>query len=277
MRFLVWDDHNAKLIGVIGLTDPVFNLGARDAYIGWSLRQRRRSLVNVMDAYVLGAIPPYNMLLGGKLIACLLRTKEVRDTFSMRYRDRSGKISKRKKYPRLVMITTTSALGRSSVYNRLRIDGSQFLRAVGYTAGYGHFHISDEIVALMRKYLTRRRHSYANGHQYGDGPNWRMRLIRESLVKLGYSPSLLNHGLRREVFVCELAVNALSVLKGSAALPRYTDLSDLDVVARSAINRWIVPRARRDERYRLWKKEELLPSLQPYGGAHSGEVDVAAG
>jgi len=38
--------------------------------------QRRfaKRLVNVMDAYVLGAVPPYNMLLGGKLVASLVRS-----------------------------------------------------------------------------------------------------------------------------------------------------------------------------------------------------------
>jgi hypothetical protein len=36
---------------------------------------------NVLDAYVLGAVPPYNRLLGGKLVAAMLRTKEVRDAF----------------------------------------------------------------------------------------------------------------------------------------------------------------------------------------------------
>ena len=44
MRFLVWDDSNDKLIGLIGLGDPVFNLRARDKWIGWSVRQRKRRL-----------------------------------------------------------------------------------------------------------------------------------------------------------------------------------------------------------------------------------------
>ena len=39
-------------------------------------------LVNIMDAYVLGALPPYNALLGGKLMACLIRSRDIYDDFT---------------------------------------------------------------------------------------------------------------------------------------------------------------------------------------------------
>ena len=64
MRYLVWDKHNEKLIGVFGLCDPIFNLRARDAYIGWSTDDRRERLVHTMSAYVVGAMPPYNRFAG---------------------------------------------------------------------------------------------------------------------------------------------------------------------------------------------------------------------
>ncbi len=34
MRYLVYDRNNDKLIGIFALTDPVFNLRVRDAWIG---------------------------------------------------------------------------------------------------------------------------------------------------------------------------------------------------------------------------------------------------
>jgi hypothetical protein len=85
LRYLVWDEHNGKLIGIIALGDPVYNLRVRDELIGWTVKDRSKRLVNVLDAYVLGSVPPYNMLLGGKLVACLIRTKEVRDDFARKY------------------------------------------------------------------------------------------------------------------------------------------------------------------------------------------------
>ena len=174
MRFLVWDDSNGKLIGIFALGDPVFNLRMRDQLIGWTQQTRRERLVNILDAFVLGAVPPYNMLLGGKLTACLIRSCEVRDLFAKRYRLSKGVISGQVKRASLVMVTTSSSLGRSSIYNRLKLDGESYFRSIGYSEGWGHFHIPDALFSDMRAYLKRRRHRYAGNHQYGQGPNWKM-------------------------------------------------------------------------------------------------------
>ena len=124
LRFLVKDRANDKLIGLFALGDPVFNLRARDAWIGWDQAGRRERLVNVMDAYVVGAVPPYSMLLGGKLVTSLMASKEVSEIFEERYGDKRGTISGTQKNARLAMITVTSALGKSSMYNRLKLFAS---------------------------------------------------------------------------------------------------------------------------------------------------------
>jgi hypothetical protein len=95
LRYLVWDTHNTKLMGVIALGDPVFNLKTRDELIGWDTKDRAKRLVNIMDAYVLGALPPYSRLLGGKLVSCLVRTRDVRDDFAEKYANTRGIISKK--------------------------------------------------------------------------------------------------------------------------------------------------------------------------------------
>lgn len=97
LRYLVWDESNGKLIGILAIGDPVFNLGVRDKLIGWDVTRRGIALVNVMDAYVLGAVPPYNQLLGGKLLACLLRTREIYDDFKAAYGASKGIISGQEK------------------------------------------------------------------------------------------------------------------------------------------------------------------------------------
>lgn len=111
LRYLVWDESNGKLIGLIAIGDPVFNLAVRDNLIGWDTHARSSRLVNLMDAYVLGALPPYNALLGGKLIACLLRSRDLYDDFAKVYGDTVGVISQKKKQARLLAITTTSSSG----------------------------------------------------------------------------------------------------------------------------------------------------------------------
>jgi hypothetical protein len=110
---------------------PVFNLSVRDKLIGWNAHGRGERLVNIMDAYVLGAIPPYNMLLGGKLVAALIRSRDVYDDFTKAYGSTRGIISKKKKKARLLAVTTSSSLGRSSVYNRVQLDGKKYLKPIG--------------------------------------------------------------------------------------------------------------------------------------------------
>jgi transcriptional regulator with XRE-family HTH domain len=79
LRFLVLDQaHDNKVMGLIGLGDPVYALNCRDTAIGWSASQRQVRLSSVMDAFVLGAVPPYGQLCGGKLVALLATSTEVR-------------------------------------------------------------------------------------------------------------------------------------------------------------------------------------------------------
>jgi hypothetical protein len=261
MRYLVWDDSNNKLIGLFALGDPVFNLKVRDDWIGWTVEERRQRLVDVLDAYVLGSVPPYNMLLGGKLVACLAGTAEMRQDFAAKYAKSKGLISKKRKRPSLCLVTTTSALGRSAVYNRLKLNGRQVFKSLGYTAGWGHFHIPDRLFASMREYLAVAKDAYANNHQYGDGPNWRLRAVRKVLSQVGMNPALLRHGIAREVFACTLAANALDVLKGVTIEPDYSDLPDVSTVSGWARDRWLVPRAERRPEFRAWRKDALLDLL----------------
>lgn len=261
MRFLVWDDNNGKLIGLIGLGDPVFNLKVRDEFIGWTAKDRQMRLVNVLDAYVLGALPPYNMLLCGKLVACLVGTKEVRDAFAERYAKTRGVISRKRKHPSLVLVTTSSALGRSSVYNRLALNGHYVFKSIGYTSGWGHFHIPERLFTLIRQYLKAQGHEYAGNNRFGDGPNWRLRAVRHALSTLGLNPGLLRHGVAREVFTCELAINVRRVLGGRVKRPRYRDLPSVAEVSALARARWIEPRAARRPDFRLWRRDELVKML----------------
>lgn len=257
LRYLVWDDHNGKLIGVIALGDPVFNLKARDDFIGWDAKDRSKRLVNLMDAYVLGAIPPYNRLLGGKLVSCLIRTREVRDDFAIKYADTRGIISKRNKKAQLVMVTTSSSLGRSSIYNRLKLDNRNYFYQIGFTGGWGHFHVPDSLFASLRDYLRDIGHKYVDGHKFGEGPNWRLRTIRAAFDALGFDADMLRHGIRREVFVCHVAANAEKVLRGEAMKAVYRGLKTVEEVGALATERWLVSRAERVPDYREWKAEEF--------------------
>lgn len=261
LRFLVWDDHHKKLIGLFALGDAVFNLRARDEFIGWDHHRRVDAMVNLMDAYALGSVPPYNMLLGGKLIASLVRTQDVVDTFQAKYHESVGVISGQSKHARLVAVTTTSALGRSSLYNRLRIGNQSIFDSIGSTSGWGHFHISDELFEDLRGYLRSVGDSYADSHGYGQGPNYRLRLIRKALALLGLDPDMARHGLTREVFFCSIASNALQFLRGDHKRVRYDQLPTVQEMGQAAMARWVVPRAERMPEFRLWQSERFVREL----------------
>jgi len=258
MRYLVWDQNNGKLIGLIAIGDPVFNLSVRDNLIGWDVHDRGARLVNIMDAYVLGAVPPYNTLLGGKLVACLLRSREIYDDFAELYGGTTGIISQKRKKARLLAITTSSSLGRSSVYNRLKLGGTQYFEPIGYTGGWGHFHIPDKLFAELRSYLRDAGHQYADLHRFGNGPNWRLRTTRAALDALGFRDDMLKHGIRREVFLSWLASNGRDILKTGKGVPDISSLLPLSDVANLAVERWMIPRAQRRPEYRTWTSSDLL-------------------
>ena len=262
MRFLVWDDSNDKLIGIIGLTDPVFNLRARDQLIGWSSDDRKARLTFMMDAHVLGALPPYNYLLGGKLMSCLLKTTEIRDLFAKKYTGSVGIISQESKSAKLVAITTSSSLGRSSIYNRLKLNGTHYFRSIGYTQGFGHFQISQEIFDEIREMLADAGHKYAKGYKFGSGPNWRMRTIRAGLSHLGLNPNLLKHSLKREVFLCSLASNFDEILRGTTTRANWRELKSAADVSEEAVARWMIPRSERQEQWKVWSRTTILDTIR---------------
>ena len=261
LRYVIWDAHNEKLLGLIAIGDPVFNLSVRDSLIGWDAEDRRERLVNVMDAYVLGALPPYNTLLGGKMVACLVRSRQIYNDFTRTYGNTEGIISGKAKKPRLLAVTTSSSMGRSSVYNRLTLGGVRYFQPIGYTRGWGHFHISDDLFLEMREYLRSIGHRYADQHRFGQGPNWRLRTTRAALKALGFRDDLLRHGIQREVFFCSMAFNAARILQTGKGRPSLKSLLSTQQVADLALERWILPRARRRPDYRAWNRSNVVQLL----------------
>jgi hypothetical protein len=265
LRFLVRDRHNGCIIGVFALGDPVFNLSARDNWIDWTHHDRVARLVHVMDAYVVGALPPYSQVIGGKLIAALMTSREVKAAYERKYLGKEAVISKQENRCRLVLITTTSALGRSSLYNRLAIpNGARFLR-IGTTKGFGHFHLSGQMFEDLRDHLTAIGHPYASGHRFGMGPNWKIRVVRAALDDLGIDANaMLKHGIEREVYAIPLAKNYRQVLQGE-----HTNVQSITLpaseIADYCLERWMLPRAERDKRYKRFARRHVMDALMNGG------------
>lgn len=265
-RFLVRDDANGKLIGIFALGDPVFNLGVRDRLIGWDVSQRQHRLYSTFDAYVLGAIEPYRQLIAGKLMALCAVSNETAAYLRQKYEGKVTVIQETVKSAEPVLITTTSALGRSSIYNRLKYRDRWVFKSIGFTEGFGHFHFSDGLFDDLVAYLTE-QHGEIRGHQYGDGPNWRIRTIRKGLEDLGLNGDLLKHGIRREVFVAPRGVGWRAYLRGETNVVRWFDYP-IDELSSFWRARWAIPRAARDQTYRAHTPElmRLTPQLELVAG-----------
>ncbi|MGD1467585.1 Druantia anti-phage system protein DruA [Vibrio harveyi] len=275
LRYLVWDESNGKLMGIIAIGDPVFNLAVRDNFIGWNTKDRSARLVNVMDAYVLGSVPPYNSLLCGKLIASLLKTRDLYDDFASKYGNSTGVISQSEKSARLLAVTTSSSMGRSSVYNRLKLEGEDYLKPLGYTGGWGHFHIPEWLFKELREYLREKDHRYADQYGFGQGPNWRLRATKAALKYLGFKDNLLRHGIKREVFMSQLAENSVELLLTGEGVPDLSNLKSVKEVSECALERWVLPRSYRDTRYLNWNSSSILELLNIKGTPTEDDINAA--
>ncbi len=256
LRFLVFDESNNKLIGLIGLSDPIFSLAARDAWVGWNFEQRKQRLYHVLDAYVLGAVPPYAQLLGGKLMAMLATSREVSSAFQERYSNRTTVLQKRSQLAELAMITTTSALGRSSLYNRLKYQDQKLMTSVGYTTGWGTFHFANGVYAKMFAYSMENCEGTAKAEGWGGGKfRNRQEVIRKCLQKLGFPEDWMLHQVKREIFVAPLATNTREFLRGETNTLKNCNLDSNSLFAFFR-ERWLLPRAARNADFRTFNKEE---------------------
>lgn len=223
--------------------------------------------VDMMDVTVCGAVAPYNDLLGGKLVALLMASPEVRVAYRRRYRRASSVIASSmagrpvQRRPRLVLLGTTSLYGAgSSQYNRVRMPAAAVggpgtaqvaYHELGRTAGYGSYHFSRDTMAALEIVLRQLQRGRQVNSIFGEGVNPRLRKVRGALDAVSLpSDLLLQHGSPRLVYAVPLATNFRDVLVGRAKRATYVvpDRPDAsDSIAEYWRTRWLARRAVRPE------------------------------
>lgn len=201
------------------------------------LVKAQRVGIDMLDIIVCGAIAPYNILLGGKLICMLLGSPEVVNHYREKYKSRpsiiasSMKGSAVKRAHSLVLLCTTSLYGvGSSQYNRIKVPAEILggtsgnvleFRKLGYSVGFGSFHFSEQTLQWIKFVLGRKGNRKVNSI-FGEGVNPLMRKIREALDYVGLpSEEILQHGNKRVIYSVPLAENYREVLIGLDKRPRY--------------------------------------------------------
>jgi hypothetical protein len=224
IRIIIRDDgiDGSPIIGIAALGSSIIHIPDRDRWIGWDKETRTNNIIYTMDAYVLGALPPYNYLLGGKLISYILASNEVREIYKEKYK-RKKTIIRMRQADDWVCTFTTSLYGNGSQYNRLKFKNKLLYIPIGFTSGYGTLHISNETFLAMQQFLMEKDAMETN--RFGDGPNWRMRVIRLSSDLIGFDSNiLLKHSFRRGIYAVPLAKNFRSFLLGKTKKPIYYNL-----------------------------------------------------
>ena len=245
LRFLVVDEAHGGLIGILGLQSPPADLACRDQLFDFPSGRKLELVNQMMDAYTIGAIPPYSFLLGGKLCAGLLAADAIREAYWLRYAAKRTAMQRKQIQQPLVAITTTSAFGKSAQYNRLRYGSRLLAEPIGYTKGFGMLHL-EHLYERMCDLLVAHGQLTPNG--YGNGPKVRWQNVTKALMMLGLPLDLLAHGVQREVYLFNLVSDLRSGMEGGSfgAPQRMT----VDEYSDYWKERWAVPRA---HRYPEWR------------------------
>ena len=279
LRFLVMDDHHETLMGLLGLQSAPISFLPRDRHVRYPTKERKEELVNqTMDIFTLGAIPPYDRLLGGKLMVYAAGSREVREAYQEQYGGAVTLMKERVIPAHLVLLTTTSAYGRSSIFNRVKYPGSAEERTVahqlgcidrkdytknkqnGYTKGYGNVHL-DGIYPRIKEYLDQMGYETTKGYGQGPKPVWQN--IHRALLKLKIDGKGLKHGIPREAWCIPLARNVWEYLNGEAEEPDYYQ-DTFQEMADWWKERWLLPRSERPgawQDWQNWRKEFVLESI----------------
>jgi hypothetical protein len=245
MRFIVWDKYHDAPIGLIGLQSPILSWGPRDKHLGIKTKERDYWVNQSLNAQRIGALPPYNDILGGKLVTLIMTSDTIRRKFSRKYGNKKTLLKGRVLPSKLLFITTTGAYGKSSVYGRhLKFNNETVAKFVDYTQGVGTFHIPNALYEDLVLYLKRKGYEVERG--YGNGPSRKLRLIDTALQLLGFANGI-THGIKRALYLFPLASNLGGVIQRGER-PKWFRRNIGEMTAHWK-KQWAHPRIEKDKSY----------------------------
>ena len=218
---------------------------------------------NMMEIIVCGSIPPYNQLLGGKLVSILACSPQVVRDYTDKYADQVSEIASRMKGEKVVRDSRLAFLGTTSLYsvgssqyNRIKVPmGNDFVltyKEMGITEGYGTVYFSKTTTSSLMRVLELQDGGRRINNIFGEGTSPRFRLISRGLSTLGIkSNAFLQHYTPRIVYSMELAKNTNDFLCGGADELEYpydiTNSKEVETATQAMADFW----------YERWLKSRL--------------------
>lgn len=249
--------------------------GGRSAFLKVVRLARSMTVgTEIADLTVCGAIPPYNAILGGKLVAMLAASPEVVLEYRRRYEALASIIASSMagraivRPANLVFIGTTSLYGeRPNQYDRTsypcEIAGGPKGEVVRYryltspdrsrTSGVGTFQFGRDTKAAIEQFMSSTTNGRRVNNVFGEGTSPKLRSLRDGLNALGMSSDeMLEHGIEKVVYGAALVSNTSSYLLRLDEEPNYLfSLKEPETstakIAQHWFERWVAPRLTRPE------------------------------
>jgi len=238
VKINVKDRVSGKLLGQISLASDVTAMGVRDNFIGWTKDNKfvDGKLNNTTIASTIVCTQPlgYNFL-GGKLIAMMTTTPEVREYWKSKYNNI------------LIAVGTTSLYGIHSQYN-----GIPLFKTLGESAGKISLKPDDKFYDPWHQWIKENRAEWykqnisderaRNGASMGYESNGPVSGIKQKILsaifkECGIKATEYHHGFKRGVYMAMMYENGCEYLRNEITEDKLI-LKDKFKQGTEYINKW---------------------------------------
>jgi len=238
VKIYIKDRVSGKILGLVSLGSDVTSLGVRDNYIGWTqdnkYKDGRLNHTTIATTIVCTQPLGYNFL-GGKLVACMATSAEVRNHWKEKY----GQT--------LIAVGTTSLYGIHSQYN-----GIPLFKTLGESAGKISLKPDDKFYDPWHQWIKENRAQWykdnisderaRNGANMGYDRNGPVSGIKQKILgkifkECGIKATEYHHGFKRGVYFAMMYENGNEFLRNEITEDKLI-IKDKFKQGTEYINKW---------------------------------------
>lgn len=253
LKFLVYDEVTEKYLGAVSLGSDVIAITCRDNWIGWNKETKLKGKLNnsAIGTCIMATQPFGYNFLGGKLVASLLTTKVVAETWEKLYNNK------------LAGLTTTSLYGGHSMYQRI-----PFWKEMGLSKGAIAIKPDDDVYDEWHQWIKENmKDEYDKKIRSKDTTHGPVTGIKQQILAIifkavGISPSKYKHGFERGVYYAPLYENTREFLRGDITKDQLIPLKKLEKDTDAVVDWW---KEKATHRYlNLYEQGRIKPEILYY-------------